>query len=237
MNTYRRLDPVKPRWSLTALLALIVSTTPSCSVGPDYSRPPVTTPATYKEADSAATAQSMDDVIKAKWWEMFGDPELNALEEQVDLSNQNIAQADARYRQARALVVSARAAYYPTVTIGVGVTGVQSSPTTTPVKGPVQDKPPFTEHSLPIDVSWEIDVWGRIRRTVESGEANAQASAADLEAARLSARAQLAQAYFLLRTVDAQKQLLDATVVDYQKSLELTTNRYNSGVASRGDVL
>jgi NodT family efflux transporter outer membrane factor (OMF) lipoprotein len=179
----------------------------------------------------------MDDVIKAKWWEMFGDPELNALEEQVDLSNQNIAQADARYRQARALVVSARAAYYPTVTIGVGVTGVQSSPTTTPVKGPVQDKPPFTEHSLPIDVSWEIDVWGRIRRTVESGEANAQASAADLEAARLSARAQLAQAYFLLRTVDAQKQLLDATVVDYQKSLELTTNRYNSGVASRGDVL
>jgi len=180
-------------------------------------------------------AGSIDDVIQTKWWEMFGDAELNALEEQVDLSNQNVAQAEARYRQARALVVSARAAFYPTVTLGVGITRAENSPTISP--GPVKDTTPFTEHSLPIDVSWEIDVWGRIRRTVESGEANAQASAADLEAAKLSARAQLAQAYFLLRTVDAQKQLLDATVAAYQKSLELTTNRYNSGVVSRGDVL
>jgi NodT family efflux transporter outer membrane factor (OMF) lipoprotein len=220
-------------WALVELLVLVSA----CSVGPDYIRAPVTTPARYKEADSAATTQSIGDVIKPNWWEMFGDAELNALEEQVEVSNQNVAQAEARYRQARALVVSARAAYYPTVTMGVGITGVQSSPTITPAEGPVQDKPPFTEHSLPIDFSWEIDVWGRIRRTVESGEANAQASAADLEAAKLSARAQLAQAYFLLRTVDAQKQLLDETVAAYQKSLDLTTNRYNSGVVSRGDVL
>jgi NodT family efflux transporter outer membrane factor (OMF) lipoprotein len=235
VNTYHRCDPAKPHWYLIALLGLIVSAAASCSVGPDYSRPSVVTPGKYKEADTAATTQSIDDVITTKWWEMFGDPELNALEERGDLSNQTVAQAEARYRQARALVASARAAYYPTVTLGVGVTREQNSPTVSP--GPAKATPQFTEHSLPMDVSWEIDVWGRIRRTVESGEANAQASAADLEAARLSARAQLAQAYFLLRTVDAQKQLLDATVADYQKSLEITTNRYHSGVASRGDVL
>ena len=131
--------------------------------------------------------------------------------------------------------MSAQAAYYPTVTLGVGVTREQNSPTVS--SGPAKASPQFTEHTLPIDMSWEIDVWGRIRRTVESGEANAQASAADLAAAKLSAQAQLAQAYFQLREVDAQRQLLDATVAAYQKSLELTNNRYNSGVASRSDVL
>ena len=203
-------------WIFHGLVALLFFAS-ACSVGPDYSRPPVTTPANYKEADPVATAQSIDDVIKTKWWEMFGDAELNALEEQVDLSNQNVAQAEARYQQARALVVSAQAAYYPTVTLGVGVTREQNSSTESP--GPRKATPQFTEHTLPIDMSWEIDVWGRIRRTVESSEANAQASAADLEAAKLSAQAQLAQAYFQLRTFDAQKQLLDATVAAYQKSL------------------
>jgi len=238
---YNRANSGWPFYGLVALLIFVAA----CSVGPDYKRPAVTTPTGYKEADSAATAQSIDDVIKLKWWEMFADNELNALEDQVDLSNQTVAQAEARYRQVRALVVSARAAYYPTVTLGVGVTreqnsgvGVtreQNSPRVS--SGPAKASPQFTEHTLPIDMSWEIDVWGRIRRTVESGEANAQASAADLAAAKLSARAQLAQAYFQLRIVDAQKQLLDATVAADQKSLELTTNRYNSGVVSRGDVL
>jgi NodT family efflux transporter outer membrane factor (OMF) lipoprotein len=234
VNSNHRFDRVKSAWLFRALIALLVFAS-ACSVGPDYKRPPVTTPASYKEADPASAAQSIDDIIKTKWWEMFADAELIALEEQVDLSNQTVAQAEARYRQARALVVSARAAYYPTVTLGVGITREQSSPTVSP--GPAKVTAPFTEHTMPVDLSWEIDVWGRIRRTVESSEANAQASVADLEAAKLSARAQLAQAYFLLRIVDAQKQLLDATVVAYQKSLELTTNRYNSGVASRGDVL
>jgi NodT family efflux transporter outer membrane factor (OMF) lipoprotein len=234
MSLYHRLDCVASGWHLTSLLALMAFAA-ACSVGPDYSRPLVTTPANYKETDAAATAQSIDDVIKTKWWEMFGDAELNALEEQVDVSNQNVAQAEARYRQARALVASARAAYFPTVTVGVGVTRQQLPTNVGP--GPGKATPAFTEHTLPIDVSWEIDVWGRIRRSVESSEANAQANAADLEAAKLSARAELAQDYFLLRIVEAQKQLLDATTVAYQKSVELTTNRYNSGVASRGDVL
>ena len=234
MSLYHRLDCIRSDWRLTSFLALMAFAS-ACSVGPDYSRALVTTPANYKEADAAVTAQSIDDVIKTKWWEMFGDAELNALEEQVDISNQNVAQAEARYRQARALVASARAAYFPTVTVGVGVTGQQLPTNVGP--GPGKVTPAFTEHTLPIDLSWEIDVWGRIRRSVESAEANAQANAADLEAAKLSARAELAQDYFLLRTVEAQKQLLDATAVAYQKSVELTTNRYNSGVASRGDVL
>jgi NodT family efflux transporter outer membrane factor (OMF) lipoprotein len=179
--------------------------------------------------------QSLDDVIGAKWWEIFGDSELNNLEQQVDISNQNIAQAEARFRQARALVQSARAAYYPTVAVGIGVSGVQSSETS-------QSRNPkttsvFSQYSLPIDVSWELDVWGRIRRSVESNEASAQASAADLEASRLSTRAEVAQDYFLIQSLDAQKRLLDASVLAYQKSLELTNNRYNAGVASRGDVL
>src|SRR5262245_25669128 len=109
-------DPKIPRLILVAALVFISA----CSVGPDYARPPVSTPANYKEADAAASAQSIDNVIRTKWWEMFGDAELNALEEKVDISNQNVAQAEAQYRQARALVASARAAYFPTVTLGVG---------------------------------------------------------------------------------------------------------------------
>src|SRR5437867_5245853 len=216
---------------LGALLALVSA----CTVGPNYSRPTVTTPANYKEALTLSAAQSIDAVVKANWWEIFADPELNALELQVDVSNQNIAQAEARFRQARALVQAARAAYFPTVTVGLGVTRSQPSATVSP--GPAKVTNAFTEHSLPIDVSWELDVWGRIRRTVESSEATAQASDADLEAARLSARAELAQDYFQLRSLDSQKQLLDETAVAFQKSLDLTNNRYNSGVASRGDVL
>jgi NodT family efflux transporter outer membrane factor (OMF) lipoprotein len=234
MSSYDPLDWANSGWLFRALIAPLLLLS-ACSVGPDYKRPGVTTPANYKEADSANTGLSLDDVIKTKWWEMYGDPELNALEEQVDLSNQTIAQAEASYRQARALVQSARAAYFPTVTLGVGITREQLPANVGP--GPGKSTSPFTQHTLPIDVSWEIDVWGRIRRSVEANEANAQASAADLEAAKLSARAELAQDYFLLRVVDAQKQLLDATAAAYQKSLDLTNNRYNSGVASRGDVL
>jgi NodT family efflux transporter outer membrane factor (OMF) lipoprotein len=207
----------------------------ACSVGPNYSRPPMATPATYKEADASKSSQSIGEVVRINWWEVFGDPELNALEPQVEISNQNVAQAEARFHQARALVQSARAAYFPTVTVGLGITREQPSATVS--GGPAKVTKPFTEHSLPIDVSWELDVWGRIHRTVEANEANTQASAADLEAAKLSARAELGQDYFQLRSLDAQKQLLDVTIVAYQKSLELTNNRYNSGVASRADVL
>src|SRR6266480_2500363 len=218
-------------FAVFALLAFISA----CTVGPNYSRPAMTTPAGYKEAVGGNPSLSIDDVVKAKWWEIFGDTELNALEEQVEISNQNVAQAEGRFRQARALVQAARAAYFPTVTVGVGMTRTARSPTSG--TGAVRDSRAFTDHSLPVDVSWELDVWGRIRRTVESSQATAQASAADLEAATLSARAELAQDYFQLRSLDGQKQLLDNTAVAFEKSLQLTNNRYQSGIASRGDVL
>ena len=207
----------------------------ACSVGPDYVRPALETPAAYKENEAAKDSQSVDDVVSRSWWEIFADPELNALEQQVEISNQNVAEAEAQFRQARALVQAARAAYFPTVTMGVGIT--RSAPSATAGSSTARNNQTFTEHSLPVDVSWELDVWGRIRRTVESSQATAQASAADLEAATLSARAELAQDYFQLRSLDAQKQLLDNTAVAFDKSLQLTNNRYRNGIASRGDVL
>ena len=223
----------KKIFSLAISAALLLIS--ACSVGPDYVRPAFETPAAYKENEASKSSQSLDDVVSRNWWEIFADPELNTLEDQVEISNQNIAQAEARFRQARALVQAARAAYFPTVTVGVGVT--RTAPSATAGSSTARNTQTFTEHSLPVDVSWELDVWGRIRRTVESNEASAQASAADLEAATLSARAELAQDYFQLRSLDGQKQLLDETAVAFQKSLDLTNNRYNSGVASRGDVL
>lgn len=217
--------------AISAALLLISA----CSVGPDYVRPALETPAAYKETEAAKSSQSLEDVVSRNWWEIFADPELNSLEQQVEISNQNVAQAEAQFRQARALVQAARAAYFPTVTVGVGISRTATSATSGASTS--RNNQTFTQHSLPVDVSWELDVWGRIRRTVESSEATAQASAADLEAATLSARAELAQDYFQLRSLDGQKQLLDNTAVAFEKSLELTNNRYRSGIASRGDVL
>ena len=198
-----------------------------CTVGPDYVRPSIVAPDAYKETAAGwKVAQPRADQLRGAWWEMFGDPQLNALEEQVDISNQNIAVAEAQYREAVALVKEARAAYYPTVSIGVGVSRTRQPGTKT-----------VNDYTLPINASWEPDVWGRIRRTVEENQANAQASAADLEAARLSARTTLAQDYFLLRTLDVQQQLLDATVAAFERSVKLTQNQYDAGVASRADVL
>ncbi len=198
-----------------------------CTVGPDYVRPSIVAPDAYKETAAGwKVAQPQADQLRGAWWEMFGDPQLNALEEQVDISNQNIAAAEAQYREAVALVKEARAAYYPTVSIGVGVSRTRQPGTKT-----------VNDYTLPINASWEPDVWGRIRRTVEENQANAQASAADLEAARLSARTTLAQDYFLLRTQDVQQQLLDATVAAFERSVKLTQNQYDAGVASRADVL
>jgi NodT family efflux transporter outer membrane factor (OMF) lipoprotein len=218
------------------MAALVVATLSACTVvGPDYVRPTAITPDAYKEIDGWKVAQAKDDVIPGCWWEMFDDPQLNALEAPVSISNQNLAVAEAQCRQAQALVREARAPYFPTATIGIGAN--RSSASTTTGTGSAQPRTTVSDYSLPIDVSWELDVWGRIRRTVESNQANAQASAADLEAARLSAQSALAQDYFQLRTLDAQKQLLDATVAAFEKSLDLTKNQYASGVVSSADVL
>jgi len=208
-----------------------------CTVGPNYVRPvamPVI-PASYKEVNGWKPAQPKDEVIKGSWWQVFNDPQLNALEEQVAVSNQNVLAAEASFRQANALIQSAKAGYYPTITAGASVSRAHTSATLGNFGN--SSKSDSTTYTLPVDISWEADIWGRVRRSVEASRAGAQASEADLAALRLSSQAQLAQAYFQLRAQDAQKELLDATVAYYQKSLDLTKNRYASGVAAKADVL
>ncbi|MCM0081936.1 efflux transporter outer membrane subunit [Geomonas sp. Red32] len=220
------------RYLVTAVaLASFLS---ACTVGPNYVKPePLPNepmPTAFKEAAGWKVATPKDDAIPQKWWEAFNDPALAALEEQVSVSNQNLKAAEAQVRQARALVREAKAGYFPTVTAGPSITTGSKSSTTGTSKV-------VTDYSLPADLAWEADVWGRIRRTVEASSANAQATAADLAAARLSAQALLAEDYFLLRSQDVQKQLLDDTVASYQRALQLTKNRYASGVAAKSDVL
>jgi NodT family efflux transporter outer membrane factor (OMF) lipoprotein len=166
---------------------------------------------------------------------VFDDPQLNGLEEQIDISNQTVLAAEAQVRQALALVQVARASYFPFVTGGVSYIRAESSSTIS--RSALAGDVATTDYRLPINLSWEADVWGRIRRTVEASRGSAEASAADLESARLSAQSALAQAYFQLRTVDTQSQLFEATVTAYQKALDLTRNRYGSGVAGKADVL
>ncbi|HEY6873950.1 MAG TPA: efflux transporter outer membrane subunit [Geobacteraceae bacterium] len=207
---------------------------PACTVGPDYVRPSVATPPVFKEMSGWKRAQPQDEAIRGNWWEVFNDPQLNALEEEAAGANQNVAVAEAQFRQARALVRGARAGYFPTVTAGASASRTRR-PVTTGNGSTVAST--VSDYALPVDVTWEVDLWGRVRRTVEASRASARSSAADLEGVRLAVRAELAQDYFQLRTLDAQRALLDATVAYYRKSLELTGNRYASGVVSRADVL
>jgi len=216
---------------MTGSLMLLIA----CTMGPDYIRPTAEAPDGFKELNGWKRTQPKEDIIRGAWWELFNDPQLNLLEEKVNISNQNLVAAEAQFRQARALVQAARASYFPTATISPSYT--RSLRSSNLVGNSVTSTTATTDYSLSGDISWELDVWGRVRRTVEANRASAQASAADLEAIRLSAQAELAQDYFQLRALDAQKQLLDETLISYEKSLELTKNRYASGVASKGDVL
>ncbi len=214
---------------------LLVMTIASCTVGPDYVKPTAEVPASYKETGGWKKAEPKDAMIKGVWWEMFKDPELNRFEEQVNISNQNIAVAEAQFRQARALVQTARSGYYPTITARASFVRARRSGSVS--GGTFSPANTTSDFLLPVSASWEADIWGKVRRAVESAQAGAEASAADLEAMRLSVHAELAQDYFQLRALDVEKQLLDDTVAAYQKSLELTKNRYASGVASKADVL
>jgi len=238
--------------ALASALLVLVS---ACTVGPDYVRPSMISPDAYKELDGWKVARPGDGLARGPWWEVFADPQLNDLEARVSISNQNLAVSEAQYREARALVREARAAYFPTVTLALGYTRSRQSTTfgstggsssgtstggatstgTSGSSGSSGDA--RSDFQAGLDFSWELDVWGRIRRTVESNRASAQASAGDLEAARLSFQAALAQDYFQLRTLDAQKQLLDATVAAFEKFLRLTQDRFASGVASQADVV
>ena len=215
-------------------LAFLVLAFAGCAVGPDYKRPEVEVAPAYKEAGEWKPAQPQDDLDRGKWWGIFGDPQLDALLRQVEISNQNVRVADAQFRRARAVVAASRAAYFPTLDADASV--VRSRSPTGVIGGTTAGRI-ITNRSATLSAGWEADLWGRLRRAVESSEASAQASAADLAAARLSAQAELASDYFQLRILDAQKRLLEDTVAAFQKSLDLTKNRYDAGVAAKVDLV
>lgn len=225
----------------------------SCNVGPKYHTPAVQAPAAYKEVtpenakeiDNWKQAQPSDEVIRGNWWEIFNDPELNHLEEQVDKSNQSIASSEAAFMAARAVVREARSQLFPTVTTspsisrqqqsanlkqfvgqGTGGTGTGGTGTTN------GSTAAFTDYSLPFDATWVPDLWGKVRNTINSSAYSAQASAADLANVRLTIHAEVAVNYFQLRSQDALKQLLDSTVDAYRQSLDLTKTLFETGIDS-----
>ena len=206
----------------------------ACAVGPDYVRPEVATPATFKEGIGWKVAQPQDAALRRDWWRMFGDPQLDALIAQVDVSNENVRFAEAQWRQAIGVVQQARAGLFPNLSLNNSDTRSRSPSL---ANAPVTSNAPVNVYTLTLNASWAPDFWGSVRRTVESDVANAQAVAADVANARLLAQAQIALDYFQLRAVDEQRQLLEDTVAAYTKSLELTRNRYASGVVARVDVV
>lgn len=211
-----------------------------CALGPDYQRPDVTVPTHFQEAETMPgwkVAQPQDTMPKGAWWVVYGDAQLNQLLEQMESANQTVQAAEARYRQARALTQSARAALFPSLGASSSYSRSGRGSNTASAGSTVGRSGINESYNLGLDAGWEVDLWGKLRRSAESSRENAQASAADLGAARLSAQAELVQAYFQLRVVDAQQQLFDATVAAYQRSLQLTRNRHAAGVAARAEVV
>ncbi|KVP29705.1 efflux transporter outer membrane subunit [Burkholderia ubonensis] len=214
-----------------------------CAVGPDYHRPDTPMPAAFKEAPAGwKVAQPADGADRGAWWRVYGDPQLDALIDKLNASNQTIAQSAAAYRQARALVAEARAAYFPTV--GLTASGSRSrtpraslSSGSSSSFGGGSSGSIGNSYSVGLDASWEPDLWGKVSRTVGAQRAGEAAAAADVANARLSQQATLAQTYFQLRTADTLQMLLDDTVASYARSLQLTQNRYAQGVAARADVI
>jgi NodT family efflux transporter outer membrane factor (OMF) lipoprotein len=218
------------RAAFASLLAALFFT--SCTVGPKYTKPAVPAAPAFQEANGWKTAQPSDAVIRGKWWELFGDPQLNALEEQVEPANQTLKVAEANFRQARAAIQLNRSFLYPTVTAGPQISAARTSANRRTGFGGVT----AGDFVLPLDLSYEVDLWGRIRRTIASAREQFQASAADLENVKLSLHAELGTDYFEAHSLDAQKQLLDDTVLAYQKALQLTRNRFEGGVAAKAEV-
>jgi NodT family efflux transporter outer membrane factor (OMF) lipoprotein len=224
-----------------ALLAEV--TLAGCAVGPNYKRPSTPTPPAFKEdappgqrPEDWKPAEPRDHAPRGPWWEVFGDPELDALEAQVDVANQNVAQAEANYRVARALARGARAELLPDVTGGAGVTVSHNGNRAGNVSTTGSTSTHNTVYQVPIDLSWEADVFGRIRRNIEANVAQAQASAADLESVRLTLHAELATDWFLLKGLDAEQRLLGEAIDSYARALELTRARHAQGIVSGVDV-
>jgi NodT family efflux transporter outer membrane factor (OMF) lipoprotein len=213
----------------------------SCAVGPNYHRPKFDSADNFKESSDWKPSEPNDVLSRGPWWEMFKDDALNQLEVRIDISNENVKAAAAAFDQARALVSQARAGFWPTIAASlsrehtgsgalVSTTNTAGQTVTTAARYPITN-------SAGVSANWDLDIWGQIRRTVESNRASAQSSAAALAAARLSAQAELATDYFELRAQDQLQRLLDDTVVAEQLSLKITESRYKFGVAARADVV
>lgn len=222
-----------------AVGAALVAFLTGCSVGPKYQRPNVQAPAAYKEPPPDAfkewkAANPSDAQIRGDWWTLFGDSDLNALEQQVDVSNQNLKSAEARFAQARALIQVPQSQQYPTVSAGAQITANRDSSTYAIATPKTSSN--FGNFGLPVDVSYEVDAWGRVRHSIDAARTEAQATAADMETLRLSYHAELAYLYFELRSADAEQKLLDDTVAAYRRALDLTQNRFDGGVAAGAEV-
>ncbi|MCU1224523.1 MAG: transporter [Edaphobacter sp.] len=220
---------------LGALLAVAVIQFSGCTVGPKYHTPVVQPPPAYKEVGNWKPAEPNEQNLGGTWWTIFQDPQLDALEQQVNVSNQNLKAADAQYQQARAVLRYNRADYYPTGTTGPAATRTRVSAHRPPPNS-IFNGVTYNDFALPFNFSYQADVWGRVRRTVESYREQAQASAADLATVNLSMHADLAVDYFQARALDAQEQLLNSTVKEYEQALALTQSRFRGGIASDMEV-
>ncbi|MBC2659992.1 efflux transporter outer membrane subunit [Pseudomonas sp. MSSRFD41] len=224
------------RGSRSLSLGLCVLLLSACAIGPDYRRPEVAEPAQYKAAQGWRQASPSDALARGAWWELYGDTRLNGLVDQLNSANQSVAQAEAQYRQAQALVRSSRGAFFPSIDLSAGKTrasqgtGSSSSALSSSSSG-IRDT-----YNTQLGVTWEADIWGKLRRGLEANQGSAEASFADLAAMRLSQQSELVQNYLQLRVIDEQKRLLEATVVAYQRSLTMTQNQYQAGVAGKDAV-
>ena len=237
MSLRRNLNAAIQPWkrALAGLGLVSMLSIGGCAVGPRYHRPAVEVPPAYKEAGDWKPAQPNDQNLGGSWWQIFQDQQLNALEDQINVSNQNLKAAEAQYTQARAVLRYYRADYYPSISAGAAATRARIS----------NNRPPghlstngatYSDYQIPVELSYELDVWGRVRKTVESQREQAQASAADLATVNLSLHTQLAMYYFQARSLDAQEQLLNSTVTQYEQAYQLTDSRFKGGLASEVEV-
>ena len=220
----------------------LAATLGGCRVGPNYVRPQAAAPPVYQEAPAASTqsgdwktATPSDSALGGAWWQVFSDPELDRLEQQVATANQSLKAAEANFRAARASVTVSRSYLAPTIGVSPAIGAVRES-ANQPYVSKTNINGGDGSFSLPLDLDYEIDLWGRVRRGITAAREQAQASAADLATARLSLQAELALDYFNLRSTDAQIQLFDDTVKAYQEALQLTQDRYDEGAAPLSDV-
>ena len=231
---YRKLG-----WTILASSLLFTS----CTVGPKYTKPNLPAapaygekpPASFLESPDWKTAQPNDSVMRGDWWAVFNEPELSALEGQVAAANPTVRAAEASFRQARAAVRINRTSLFPALTVGPSITSNHLS-ANSPTGSITTRGATFANFSLPVDLSYEADLWGRIRRAITAAREQYQASAADLENVKLSLQSELAMDYFEARSLDAQRELLDNNIDAFRRALELTQNRFNGGLASRAEV-